>query len=399
VFEVARRAAPKARLLIGGAHATIRAEEVLAACPEIDTAVCGDGFSLLPEIIDAIERGQPLPRVMLGNANTAEYPNLPPPGRHLLDRHKDYTNGELGLMVTTMGCPWRCTFCSTHTIWNKKRASRSAQRVVDEMIDVHQRYGIGNFSILDDVFTLEKEKVREMCELLIAARLPINWTCCTHANIVYDDLTGLMKEAGCTTVAIGIETGSPRMQKLIRKGLTHEKVWNAKRILEKHDMNWTGFFMIGLLDEGADDMQQTLKFMRDLDPPYAHLGVYANIPGTPLFEHGIGLGITKEHMTRHDYFGQAPNRFYVRDGRRSVVGMDSDEYEKLATQVMRAFHDHNHSMKSLARRAWRRRHDYIQHPRLFVNNVLRLANRVGIAREAEAAMESTLRQERRFLGR
>lgn len=398
VFEAARRAAPKARLLVGGAHATIRAEEMLEACPEIDTAVKGDGFSLLPAIIDAVANDKPLPRIMAGDPSRVDFSSLPQAGRHLLDRKDEYAFGELGLMVTTMGCPWRCTFCSTHTIWNKKRASRSAKSVVDEMIDVHRTYGIGNFSILDDVFTLEKDKVREMCELLIEADLGINWTCCTHANIVHDDLIALMKKAGCTTVAIGIETGSPRMLKLVRKGLTHERVINAKNILEKHNMNWTGFFMVGLLNEGREDMYQTLDFMKKLDPPYAHLGVYANIPGTPLFEHGLELGITQEYMTRKEYFGLAPSRFYVKEGKRSVVDMTSEEYEKIAGDIMLQFYKHNHSAKALLKRAWRRRHDYLEHPKLFFTNVGRMVNKLGLAREAIGAEESTRNQERRFLG-
>lgn len=385
VAEAAKRAVPGACVIVGGAHPTMRGEEILEASPAIDAAIRGDGFSLLQQITDTLEAGKPLPRIMDGNADQVDFNGLPMPARHLLDTWEDYKSEELGLMVTTMGCPWRCTFCSTHTVWNKKRASRTAQRVVDEFLFVHKEYGIRNFNVLDDVFTLERDKVMEICDKLIAADLPITWTCATHVNIVDDELVARMKESGCIRVAVGVETGSPRMMKLIKKGLSEQRLAEAKRVFEQNGMNWTGFFMIGLLNEHKEDMFETLNVMRNLDPPFSSLGVYTNLPGTPMFELGLELGITEPHMTREDYFKRPWSRYYFKDAQRKIDGLSTEDYEKVVERIMRDFHKHNHSGWSLVRRAWRKRHDYMQSPKHLWMDLRRLPGKLRVKDDAQHA--------------
>ena len=116
---------------------------------------------------------------------------------------KQFTN-----IFTSRGCPYGCTFCGAKTTWTRRFRARSPENVVAEMEEVYRRFGIPNFFISDDLFTLKRKRVMEICTLILERALPITWTCLSRVNTVDPEMLALMKKAGCYLISYGLESGS-----------------------------------------------------------------------------------------------------------------------------------------------------------------------------------------------
>ena len=113
----------------------------------------------------------------------------------------------MGTLITSRGCPFRCTFCDKSVSGSRWRA-RSAQSVVDEMTVMVEQYGIRFINIYDDNFTLNRGRVMAICEEILARGLVIDWKCEGRVDAVDKELLELMKRAGCKVIAFGVESAN-----------------------------------------------------------------------------------------------------------------------------------------------------------------------------------------------
>ena len=191
-----------------------------------------------------------------------------------------YTSEDMGLIMTSRGCPYGCTYCSTDT---RRVSYRSIDNVLKEIRLVKEKYGTSQFSFKDDSFTVNRKRVEDLCDRLIKEKFNINWECNTRVNLINDDLLLKMKRAGCNSIKVGIESGSERVLKEMNKGITHDQVRNAAKLFRKVGIHWTGYFMMGVPGETVEDVYKTLDFMYEVKPDFASIGVYEPFPGTPMF--------------------------------------------------------------------------------------------------------------------
>lgn len=303
--EVCKKVKPDATVIIGGPHATDW-PEICFQSPYIDFCVSGEGEESILLLLKAIKNK---------HTNFSEIPGLsfkedgkviirrltpyisdldkyPYPARELLLNQDKYTSEDIGVIMTSRGCPYKCGFCSHPP----KVRYRNLDNVIEEIGDVRDKYGTRQFAIKDDSFTVNRKRTMEFCRMLINKRLDINWDCTTRVNLINDELLDIMQEAGCNTVKVGIETGSERILKEVNKGVTFEQMKKAADMLNKHGIFWSAYFMYGLPTETKEDMLKTLKFMKELDPPYAGLGLYAPMPNTQLWGQGLQLGLINSDM-------------------------------------------------------------------------------------------------------
>jgi len=190
-------------------------------------------------------------------------------------------------LITTRGCPFPCTYCNAPSLSGKKLRHRSPEHVVEELRLLKSRYGISRFSILDDEFTLNKKYVYAMCEALVNAGLDLRWDCPNGVRIdsLFPELLQAMEEAGCEALAVGIESGTSRIQKLIDKRVTVDKIREkAAMIADCSGIKLTGYFMIGFLDETEAEIHQTIKFACSLPLKRANFNIVIPIPGTRIFQ-------------------------------------------------------------------------------------------------------------------
>jgi anaerobic magnesium-protoporphyrin IX monomethyl ester cyclase len=194
--------------------------------------------------------------------------------------------GKSYSIMTSRGCPYRCTFCSQSVMAEKWRA-RSAKNVIAEWRHLIEDLGAQEIGVLDDSANINRQRVHEICDLLIAEKLnhvpwiPINGI---RANLADEDLLRHMKEAGCKRVAFGVETGDEEILKSIDKRVTHDQIRAAFKNAKKVGLETVGFFIIGLPGDNAETMEKTIRFACELDPLVANFSMLTPYPGTKVWE-------------------------------------------------------------------------------------------------------------------
>lgn len=367
-------------VVMGGPHATVKADEILKISPYVDYVIRGEGENTMLELIRHIESEHHGLVEINGlsyrqdgeikhNSSREITKNLDKfnfPDRSILMNEKKYTSEDMGLIMTSRGCPYACAYCATDT---KKVSYVSINSLVNEIKFVKGKYGTTQFSFKDDSFTVSKKRVDELCDKLINEKLNLNWECNTRVNLIDENLLGKMKKAGCNSIKVGIESGSDRILKMMNKGITHDQVRTAAKLLRKAGIHWTGYFMMGVPGETIEDVYKTLNFMYEIKPDFASIGVYEPFPGTPMFIDGISRGLVKCEMTIDDFYLVLPNHYYKIDPSRQVDTIDEERYKILEKEIKDAFHTYNKSLKHVMKRAKARANVYIKEPKILIEDV------------------------------
>ena len=208
---------------------------------------------------------------------------------------------DYGYIMTGRGCPFECTFCASKKVWKGPVRFRSPENVVEEVKHVHNKYGTKFFYFVDDTFTLNKKRANKICKLLIECNLDISWICDTRVDTIDEELLRVMKESGCVRVKIGVESGSERILKKVKKKITKKQIKDSVAFIKKVGIDLTIYLMIGFPTETQEEMRETLDFARELDPTYYSLSILAPYPGTEIYDDVIrsGVKLPKEHW---EYF-------------------------------------------------------------------------------------------------
>ena len=368
-------------VVMGGPHISIKYEEVLKICPDVDFLVRGEGEETLLELAKAIDKRWKEKNAhfndikgisYIRNGETAHNPprefvkdldSVLSPARDLLLNKDSYNSEDMGLLMTSRGCPYNCSYCAT-SIWERKTRYRSIDNVIEEIKLIMDKYGTRQFTFKDDSFTVNKKRVLGLCDRLIKENIKINWDCNTRVNLIDEEILKKMKQAGCNSIKVGIETGSEKILRLMNKKITFDQCRKAAKLFRKVGIHWTGYFMMGLPSETKEDIYLTLKFMMELKPDYASFSVYEPFPGTELFEIGIEKGLVQNERTLEDFCNISPKYYYVKDINRRVDTMDNKEFEELEFEIKKAFHKYNKGFTRLLSRARSRSKLYLYEPKI-----------------------------------
>ncbi len=296
-----KRANPDLTIILGGTHATLLPDETLTAAPEIDIIVSGEGEETIIELLPVLENKQPLTDIpgiryrqdgkitsTADRTTTVTLDSLPFLAYHLLPvrRYKPHPPHGRALpfaaIITSRGCPYKCSYCSKPIFGNKFRG-QSPDRVVEEVAYYKQRFGIKELAFYDDVFTLDKKRAYAIADSIMERGLKILWTCETRVNLVDKELLYHIKHAGCYSIAYGIESGSPELLDALDKDISQEQVEEAVRLSQEVGLQTTGYFMIGSPGESPETIRQTITFAKKLKLDFAQFSVTTPFPGTKLY--------------------------------------------------------------------------------------------------------------------
>ena len=377
--EVVKKHNSRCKVVVGGSHPTFLPEQTLKS-KDIDMVVRGEGERTFLELIKAIESDSDLEAVqgisfkrdgsIIHNQPRKfieDLDQIPFPARGLLMNQKNYTSEDVGVIMTSRGCPFNCSYCCH--MWQKKVRNRSIDNIIKEIKEVKQQYGTRQFEFKDDTFTLNRKRIIQLCEGLISEKLKVNWGCTTRANLIDEELIKKMKKAGCNVIKLGIETGSEKILKDTKKGVTFEQMREAAKLLNEHNLFWSGYFMVGLPTETEEDIRKTCEFMEELNPHYAGLGVYNPFPKTELFEQGVRMGLLQPEVNLDHFFNTNAKDYFFIDSDKRVAGIDKREFDRLVTFLMTEFHKHNTKLRNIIRRGWARRLTYYKEPKLMLNDI------------------------------
>lgn len=295
---------PEAVIIVGGPHASLYPLETVGLAG-VNYAVSGEAENTLPEFIGQLTEGSDavFPGVFKcgGPADqNVEYPltddldQLPLPDRSRL-KTIEYRGlaGETEIfttMLTSRGCPYKCSFCSTP---RQKVRLRNPASIIEEAAQCLD-LGIEHIYFVDDMFPLKGERLAELCAGFSSMSKKISWSCRTAVPGVTEDNLRLMKTSGCKRIQVGVETGTSRGLEALSKPISLEQVKRAVESAHRVGLDTMAYFMIGLPTERSpEDVRQTIRFAVKLDPEYALFNILTLYPGSKMYQDAMSQGLVK----------------------------------------------------------------------------------------------------------
>src|SRR5262249_8971018 len=157
------------------------------------------------------------------------------------------------------GCPYACTFCSTNDFFRRKFRLRSPARVLTDMRILATTFGVREFELVHDMFTIDRRRVVQFCDAMLASGEDFKWACSARTDCVDDELLSLMARAGCVSIFFGVEAGSAHIQKTINKHLDIESAMHVVDKAEDLGMRSTVSLITGFPEETDSDLRETLR--------------------------------------------------------------------------------------------------------------------------------------------
>jgi anaerobic magnesium-protoporphyrin IX monomethyl ester cyclase len=307
-------------IVLGGPNAGANGKTILEKSVDCDFVVIGEGEYSFKELLLAIkdkqsdfskndglvyrENGQ-----VCVNAKQKYIENLdslPMPARHLLPMekylesavaHSSYKNKPFTPILSSRGCPAKCTFCAIANHWGQVQRTRSPKHVLDEMEYLIKTYGIREIHFEDDNLTADKQRALGIFNGMIDRGFNISWTV-PSGMAVYsldEELLAKMKESGCYSVSLAIENGNQEIvSKIMRKPVNLKKVPPLAGMIRELGMEVKGFFILGYPGETKQTMEDTINFARQLELDWAYFFIFSPLPGTEIYDTCIEKGYMKE---------------------------------------------------------------------------------------------------------
>lgn len=276
---------PEIKVILGGVHSSIFPFECLDT-RLFDVVVQGEGEKVILKILEELKEGNT--RRIYSASEPVNLFELPIPNYSLLrvtEYKPRYPHGRHGRWIsaiTSRGCPYNCTFCSKAVHGREFRGMRSDD-VIALIKNLIRGWGIQDITFYDDVFTLDKRRVENICNLIISHGININWECESHINSADLTMMQLMKIAGCHTLYYGIETGSQKILDNLHKGIDRERIERAVRLTKAAGIKVVGYFMFGNPGESRSTIEETMQFVADLKLDHAQFTICSPLPGSELF--------------------------------------------------------------------------------------------------------------------
>ena len=284
---------------------------------------------------------------------------LPPPAKDLSLYPELYSSANMGDMVTSRGCPFKCAFCGAHNIWGRKVRFMSAEKVINEITDICKKYNTKEFWFWDDTFTVNRRRTLELCQKLIDERLDISWGCTTRVDMVDDELLKRMKRAGCNMIEFGIETGSERMLKLIKKNVSLEQIMEAVRLVKGRKIDLKLFFMIGFPEETKEDIEQTKHLIRRLNARGVILSIFTPYPGSELYHRTVELGLLPQNPDWTQFSHQSPENYFMKY-------ISKEEFQQIVIDMTDFIDRYNFGLLNAFRYFRTHFSDFVKNPRNFL---------------------------------
>lgn len=213
---------------------------------------------------------------------------LPIPDRTMLPSGIDYFNPVVKrvpytTMMTSRGCPGRCTFCSSPSFYGRKIRYRSVESMIEEL-EFIQKLGYREVFFRDEIFTVVKSRTIALCEEMMRRKLNFSWICSARIGSVDREMMEIMKRAGCHMIRFGVESGSQKILENIKKGITLEETRQTFRWAHEVGLDTHAHLMLGTPGETAETIEETIRFIKEIEPTIITCGICTPYPGTQLFE-------------------------------------------------------------------------------------------------------------------
>lgn len=326
---------PKQKIVIGGMHPTIFAKEILENCPEFDAVSIGESDNTFPNLLHYLwgECGiDELESVAVRDVNGMVHliprkgyienlDDIPLPGYEYFcfdEYRRDTSNwwSPDGIkisqgyvyLLTSRSCPNKCSFCSMWQVMGTRFRMRSAESVFNEIKFLYEKYGINYFQIMDDTFSLNRQRVIDICKMIIFSGMKVYFDCPNGISVKTLDreLMQIMRQAGFIQMSIAVESGSDFIRnKIMGKKTSKDQIYNAFQWCKEFGIRTRMFLIVGMPEETEETFLETHRLVEEIEADFYGISSVIPIPGTRLYEQCVrdDLFIEKEGFA--DWTGES----------------------------------------------------------------------------------------------
>jgi radical SAM superfamily enzyme YgiQ (UPF0313 family) len=312
IGEAIRKVRPEVPFVFGGVHVSALRERLLERFSLIDYAVTGEGEPPMTQLLQGGFEDPGSVRGLLYRAggevrhggeriNLLEMDELPFPAYERLPGFPkayrlaifNYGKAPATSTVTSRGCPYTCSYCD-RSVYKRSFRFNSAAYIYDHMRYLRDRFGIRHVTFYDDLFTYNRPRVVELCEMLAARPLGVTFSCDLRVNHVDDELVRLLRAAGCFQVAFGIESGDESILKRHRRDPRLTRFHEVASSLKKARIRVKGLFMMGLPGEDEAAIRRSMDLALSLPLDEVNVAKFTPFPGAPLYRNVRAFGTFEE---------------------------------------------------------------------------------------------------------
>lgn len=305
-----RERLPGVPVMVGGPHATAEPESTLAGM-KASIVVRGEGERTAVEIAHRLSNNMPLDGI-LGTVTAAgreadrppieDLDALPSPARDLLDFERylappglirGRASARHASVMAGRGCRYRCTFCASHLQLGRDLRMRSVDHVLRELDTLVSEWRVRGIYFVDDIFTGDKPWVRDFCAALQQRPYRLEWGCQSRVESVDEALLVAMRDAGCVQIDFGVESGSKRVLRQMKKGTTWNSVVSAFDLAHRVGLRTGASFILGSPGEDTADLDDTLDLAARIDSDWTVFFFSTPYPGTELWQQLKERGLTE----------------------------------------------------------------------------------------------------------
>lgn len=319
--------------MVGGAHATLKGPQISTENPGL-LVVAGEAEDVIVDAVRSKRTG------FINAGRIEDLDRIPFIDRTLFFNDPYAVDGRLeSAMTTQRGCPYSCNFCSVPKINGRKVRGRSLENVMEEITTLKRERDIDSIHFMDDIFNYNRKRLEEFCDTMEQRNLGIEWRALTRVELLDDALLERMKKAGCYKIALGIESGTPRILRYIGKC---EDLPHIRQVFKKSreiGIETKAFFTIGSPIETEEEIKTTIDFAQELEPNEAYFMVVRAYPGTKLYEDMISFGRTNEDLDSYRQFKDKNGyvKYHVMN-MRSLNGMSEEKLDGLIKEAYAKFY-------------------------------------------------------------
>lgn len=326
MFSLIKNIDPRIIVVAGGPHATVCPEEVLGD-DNCDYLLIGEAEDSFHELIMAFQKDTDITtidglgwkaegklKINLKLRFIKNLDSIPFPAYHLMELNKyfglDVSHGDRHKkrfcpIITSRGCPAKCTFCSAHQVWGNKYRMRSVENVLEEMRLLKDQYGVEEIMFEDDNVTADAKRAKLLFSRMIEEGLDFVWDTPNGAGAwsMDEEMIDLMKKSGCVRLNFPVESGSQHvLNSIIKKPLKLERVKKLVKYCQKINLYHSMFLVIGMPGEKLSDMWESFKFAAECGCYTPHISVATPYPGTKLFEDCVKNNYFSKSFSLDDLF-------------------------------------------------------------------------------------------------
>jgi len=319
ICRIAKNVNPAIKTVAGGAHAGLMGADLLREYNEVDFVIVGEAEVSFLNLLMALEDGTGLSGLnglAYRENGTIKYipkieyiedlDSIPFPARHLFNMNKYFNNAKshgffrntpFTQIITSRGCPLKCTFCALGAHWGNRQRLRSAKNVLDEIEYLIREYGIKEIHFEDDNLLADKKRSIELFDGMVERNFNIKWQVPSGIAVytLNEEILSKMRASGCYSISLAIESGNQEVvSKLMNKPVNLKIVPNLVKGIRENGIDVRGFFIIGYPDETKANIRQTIDFARELELDWAYFSIASPLPYTEMYNTCIEKGYIKK---------------------------------------------------------------------------------------------------------